>query len=212
MVFTNLALYYVCGKRPSSSNKVSSSSTTHHRVLIEDDDDSNNMQMPEIIKTNQPNHDVAINGNGARREYDASSAARPRRAVVARSVDSLEVSCCTVPNPNCGNGIDNGISSHRSSLSSLVFVPADNASPNFWSSLPHYLLLSACSSVIPCGYSNDYRSHHPRIKGGLFVALNYFFCMLWIGLALGLTIVNDVPNTFQGVSLPQPSLKVEVRE
>ena len=82
----------------------------------------------------------------------------------------------------------------------------------FFSSSTETLLLSVCSSAVPCGYSNDRRSHHPRIKGGLFVALAYAFCSLWVGLALGFTIVNAVPNTIHGVSLPQPSLKVEVRK
>ncbi len=85
-------------------------------------------------------------------------------------------------------------------------------SANVFSSSTETLLLSVCSSAVPCGYSNDRRSHHPRIKGGLFVALSYAFCSLWVGLALGFTIVNAVPNTIHGVSLPQPSLKVEVRK
>jgi hypothetical protein len=34
--------------------------------------------------------------------------------------------------------------------------------------------------------------------------------MVCIGLALGFTIDKDVPNTFHGVVVPQPSLKVEV--
>ena len=76
--------------------------------------------------------------------------------------------------------------------------------------LPKISLLSVCSSIIPVAYTNDLRSHHPQIKGGLFILLNYLFNTLWIGLALGFTIVNDVPNTIHGVSFPQPSLKLKV--
>lgn len=84
---------------------------------------------------------------------------------------------------------------------------------NFWESLPKTFLHSICSVVIPAGYTNDRRSHHPtRLKGGMFVLLNFFFNTVWIGLALGFTIVHHVPNTLHGVAIPQPSLKVEVRE
>lgn len=40
--------------------------------------------------------------------------------------------------------------------------------------------------------------------------LNFLFNTLFLGLALGFTIINSVPNTVHGVSLPQPSLQVEV--
>ena len=81
----------------------------------------------------------------------------------------------------------------------------------FWAQFPKLLLLSVVSIFVPAGYNNDYRSHHPRIKGGLFILLNHTFDMLWIGLALGFTIINNVPNSIKGVSLPQPSLKVQVK-
>jgi hypothetical protein len=83
---------------------------------------------------------------------------------------------------------------------------------SFWESLPKTFLLSICSVTIPVGYTNDRRSHHPtRLKGGMFVLLNFIFNTAWIGLALGFTIVHNVPNTLHGVAIPQPSINVEVR-
>ena len=97
----------------------------------------------------------------------------------------------------------------------LMVVSSDYdvaAGDSFWESLPKSFLLSICSSVIPVGYTNDRHSHHPRrLKGGMFVLLNFFFNTVWIGLALGFTIVHNVPNNVQGISIPQPSVKVEVR-
>lgn len=87
----------------------------------------------------------------------------------------------------------------------------ESGGESFWEGLPRSFLLSICSSVIPVGYTNDRQSHHPlRLKGGMFVLLNFFFNTVWIGLALGFTIVHYVPNNVQGISIPQPSVKVEV--
>lgn len=86
----------------------------------------------------------------------------------------------------------------------------DKTEDGFWPTFPKTVALSVCSIFIPSGYTNDLRSHHPRLRGGLFILLNYLFNMLWIGLALGFTIVYHVPNTIQGVTLPQPSFKVEL--
>ena len=87
----------------------------------------------------------------------------------------------------------------------------ESGGESFWQGLPKSFLLSICSSVIPVGYTNDRQSHHPlRLKGGMFVLLNFFFNTVWIGLALGFTIVHYVPNNVQGISIPQPSVKVEV--
>eukprot|EP00095_Tigriopus_kingsejongensis_P005092 maker-scaffold159_size295958-snap-gene-1.38 protein:Tk05092 transcript:maker-scaffold159_size295958-snap-gene-1.38-mRNA-1 annotation:"conserved hypothetical protein" len=86
----------------------------------------------------------------------------------------------------------------------------DKKEDGFWPNFPKIVALSLCSIFIPAAYTNDLRSHHPRLRGGLYIVLNYFFNMLWIGLALGFAIVYHVPNTIQGVTLPQPSFKVEV--
>ena len=93
----------------------------------------------------------------------------------------------------------------------MVISDYESGRESFWEGLPKSFLLSICSSVIPVGYTNDRHSHHPlRLKGGMFVLLNFFFNTVWIGLALGFTIVHYVPNNVQGISIPQPSVKVEV--
>jgi hypothetical protein len=72
------------------------------------------------------------------------------------------------------------------------------------------LLLSVASIIVPSGYTNDVKSHHPRIKGGLYIMLNFIVNMSILGVTLGYTILHRVPNTIHGVSLPNPSIKVEV--
>eukprot|EP00096_Caligus_rogercresseyi_P011208 TRINITY_DN4342_c0_g1_i1.p1 TRINITY_DN4342_c0_g1~~TRINITY_DN4342_c0_g1_i1.p1 ORF type:complete len:520 (-),score=63.06 TRINITY_DN4342_c0_g1_i1:739-2298(-) len=76
--------------------------------------------------------------------------------------------------------------------------------------LPKYLLLSICSIFIPSAYSNDRKSHHPRIKGGTFLLLNYFVNGAILALTLGFTIFHFTPDDIHGLVLPQPSLKVQV--
>ena len=55
-----------------------------------------------------------------------------------------------------------------------------------------------------------YRSQHPRLKGGLFLMLNYFFTNLVLGVALGFSILRHVPNIFQGVKLPPLAADIRV--
>ena len=76
--------------------------------------------------------------------------------------------------------------------------------------MPKTILLSVCSIVMPSGYSNDNRSQHPRLKGGLFLMLNYFFTNLVLGVALGFSILRHVPNIFQGVKLPPLAADIRV--
>ena len=96
------------------------------------------------------------------------------------------ISCCSKRNKqNAKNAV----------ITEPILEVRENSNPTFWDTLPKLFIMSVCSIVIPVGYTNDTKSHHPKIKGGLFISLNYLFNMLWIGLALGFTIVNDVPNT-----------------
>lgn len=112
-----------------------------------------------------------------------------------------DISCCQT-SANC--------TSSQQQREERPLVANSGEEAGFWAQFPRLLLLSVASIFVPAGYNNDYRSHHPRIKGGLFILLNHTFDMLWIGLALGFTIINNVPNSIKGVSLPQPSLKVQV--
>ena len=114
-----------------------------------------------------------------------------------------DISCCQT-SANCTSG--------QKQLRDERPLVQGSGDEGFWAQFPKLLLLSVVSIFVPAGYNNDYRSHHPRIKGGLFILLNHTFDMLWIGLALGFTIINNVPNSIKGVSLPQPSLKVQVSD
>lgn len=124
------------------------------------------------------------------------------------------VACCSLQNgsepclssccPNVCKG--SGLPTSRAGR----YVVSPNQSTSCWSELPKLVSLSFCSIVMPFGYGNDVKSHHPRIKGGIFVLLNFVVNMAILGVTLGYTIMHKVPNTFHGVSIPQPSLKVEV--
>lgn len=70
--------------------------------------------------------------------------------------------------------------------------------------------LSVLSIVVPSSYANDGRCHHPRLKGGLFLMLNYLTNMLVLGVSLSYTIVNYVPNVLKGVVLPNPDVNIQV--
>ena len=72
------------------------------------------------------------------------------------------------------------------------------------------ILISTLSIVVPSSYTNDGLSHHPRLKGGVFLLLNFLTTMAILGSALGYTILHYVPNTIRGVVLPQPSVQVQV--
>lgn len=69
--------------------------------------------------------------------------------------------------------------------------------------LPKTVVMSLSSIISPCGYTNDAKSFHLRLKGGLFVTLNYIFIMTILGSILGYLIAAQVPNTFQLFSFPQ---------
>jgi len=79
-----------------------------------------------------------------------------------------------------------------------------------WNDMGNYLLISFASIVVPSGYSNDYKMHHPRIKGGLYLILNYLVNMTIMGVALGYTILHRVPNDFHGLHLKNPSINVDI--
>ena len=74
----------------------------------------------------------------------------------------------------------------------------------------NFLLISFASIVVPSGYSNDYKMHHPRIKGGLYLILNYLVNMTIMGVSLGYTILHRVPNDFHGIHLKNPSINVNI--
>ena len=48
-----------------------------------------------------------------------------------------------------------------------------------------------------------------RIKGGIYVILNYLVTMLLMGISLALTIKDKMPIIISGVPLPQAPMKIE---
>ena len=77
--------------------------------------------------------------------------------------------------------------------------------------MPKTVALSMLSIVVPSSYTNDWRCGHPRLKGGLFLMLNYLTNMIVLGVSLSYTIVNHVPNVLKGVVLPNPNVNIKVR-
>ena len=67
------------------------------------------------------------------------------------------------------------------------------------------LLISFASIIVPSGYSNDYKMYHPRIKGGLYIILNYLLNMAIMGVSFGFAIDRYVPDQFVNIPLPTKS-------
>lgn len=79
-----------------------------------------------------------------------------------------------------------------------------------WMDLPKVVGMSIGSIIVPVGYSSDFRLHHLRIKGGIFLIANYISHMVLIGLALGYTIQHKIPNSIQGLKISNPSIDVQI--
>ena len=60
-------------------------------------------------------------------------------------------------------------------------------------------------------FNYSLRFQHPRLKGGLFLMLNFFVTNVVLGVALGFSILRHVPNTFRGVQLPPLAAKIKVK-
>ena len=90
----------------------------------------------------------------------------------------------------------------------LTKSPGGSDDPSCWHDLGKFVLLGFASIVTPSGYSNDRKSHHPRIKGGLYLILNYLVNMSILGVTLGYTILHRVPNDIHGVTLPKVNINV----
>ena len=88
----------------------------------------------------------------------------------------------------------------------LTKSPDDNTS--CWKDMGKFILLGMASIITPSGYSNDLKCHHPRIKGGLYLILNYLVNMTILGVSLGYTILHRVPNDIHGVTLPKVNINV----
>ena len=67
------------------------------------------------------------------------------------------------------------------------------------------LLISFASIVVPSGYSNDYKMYHPRIKGGLYIILNYLLNMAIMGVSFGFAIDRYLPEEFVKIPFPTKS-------
>jgi len=191
LVLTNLALYYVCRKRIFSPGSSTSSliEQAHYNVAARH-------------KLNKVDPAGGASGEQPQQLFHMQHYKREKRSSIEDSIENVDC-CCPTPGEE------------KKFSKDLMVVSSDYESggESFWQGLPKSFLLSVCSSVIPVGYTNDRHSHHPlRLKGGMFVLLNFFFNTVWIGLALGFTIVNYVPNNVQGISIPQPSVKVEVSQ
>lgn len=90
------------------------------------------------------------------------------------------------------------------------YVLTKDQSQSCWTGLSQFLCLSVPSIIVPTGYSNDYKSHHPRIKGGLYLILNFIVNMSIMGVTLGYVILHRIPNKIHGISIPNPSIGVEI--
>ena len=82
--------------------------------------------------------------------------------------------------------------------------------PTCWNNMGNFLAMAFASIVVPSGYSNDYKMHHPRIKGGLYLILNYILNMTILGVSLGYTILHRVPNDIHGIQISNPSINVNI--
>ena len=70
-------------------------------------------------------------------------------------------------------------------------------------------LISFASIIVPSGYSNDEKMLHPRIKGGVYLILNYLVTMILMGISLAFTMKEKIPLIISGVPLPQAPMKIE---
>ena len=85
----------------------------------------------------------------------------------------------------------------------------NNCSNPKMSKIGKVFLISLASTIVPSGYSNDEKMLHPKIKGGIYLILNYFVTMVLMGISLALTIKNKMPIVIFGVPLPQAPMKIE---
>ena len=185
---TNLALYYVCRKRIFSPGSSTSSliEQAHYNVAARH-------------KLNKVDPSPTAEQPPQQQLFHMQHLRKGHRSSIEDSIENVD--CCCGPTPG----------EEKEKKLMVISNEYESGGESFWQGLPRSFLLSICSSVIPVGYTNDRESHHPhRLKGGMFVLLNFFFNTVWIGLALGFTIVHYVPNNVQGISIPQPSVKVEV--
>ena len=81
-----------------------------------------------------------------------------------------------------------------------------NTKPQSWlKNIGNVFLISFASIIVPSGYSNDYKMYHPRIKGGLYLILNYLLNMSILGVSFGFAIDRYVPDQFVNIPLPTKS-------
>ena len=91
---------------------------------------------------------------------------------------------------------------HRSTsgfptVKSGKYVLTKDSTESCWSGFGQLICLSVPAMIIPSGYTNDYKSYHPRIKGGLYIVLNYLVNMSIMGVTLGYVILH---RYVQGIS------------
>ena len=91
-----------------------------------------------------------------------------------------------------------------------VLTRSPSSSDSCWHDLGNILSLSVASLLVPSGYANDAKMFHPRIKGGLYLILNYLVNMSILGVTLGYTILHRVPNDIHGIKISNPSIDVVV--
>ena len=94
--------------------------------------------------------------------------------------------------------------------SGKYILTQDDSSDSCWTGFGQLLCLSVPSIIIPAGYSNDYKSHHPRIKGGLYIILNYLVNMSILGVTLGYVVLHRIPNDIHGLTISNPAIVVNV--
>ena len=124
-----------------------------------------------------------------------------------RNPDDLTMTCS---NPGSQNCITTCCCTQMPISNSGKYVLTKDRSESCWTGFGQFLCLSVPSIIVPTGYSNDYKCHHPRIKGGLYIILNFIVNMSIMGVTLGYVILHRIPNKIHGITVSNPSIGVQV--
>jgi len=133
--------------------------------------------------------------------------------VFADDVSDDCVNCCSSRNRSYTYAMDKASKGGLGGKTGRDGAPLFDASPvdeTVRGSMLKTVSLSILSIVVPSSYSNDGRCHHPRLKGGLFLMLNYLTNMIVLGVSLSYTIIHYVPTDLKGVVLPNPNVNIEL--
>ncbi|TRY75084.1 hypothetical protein TCAL_10801 [Tigriopus californicus] len=89
-------------------------------------------------------------------------------------------------------------------------LETDQSENSYWSQFPNHVLYSLFSIICPLAYSNDEKHSNVKMRGGCLIVFNYIMNMSIIGIALGFTIHQNVPNEIHGIRFHQPNQTVVI--